>query len=302
MSKFARHEIVMNGINTEGNIQRTLVIDANKTLRHVFKLNKHYHVAMERTSQYAFAGDYSIETNIQLDENGEALGYSVDVFLLTGPCSTAQGRPQLFRVSVPNKVKEEILATLKQSGMKDFRQFLLLDENLQLDHDLDLVKTNAVLPSFLTWNGQVGVTEEKQAAYVIDLLGGAPVNYIETLAESAMYSRRQYIMPFDTLAMPKALNFEQCNIGSVAGIVMSPNHQVDWVIFHRTGGVSLIRNKDEADDIELADVSNALKIYIDPFITETGERYGLVVEVYESMIQGRIKVSSEQPEEDPVVA
>ena len=293
MSKFARHEIVMNGVNTEGKLQRTLVLDANFEPRHVFKMNRHYAERFERTSQFTFTGDFVLESTALHDEE-RITGIEFKVYRLSGPCSGAGGRLQLFRVETPEHI-ESFRQMLKNGKLKNFLEFLLFDE------DFNPIKrnpysVNAVLPEFLGWDGEVGITEEKQSAYVIDLLGGAPVEYIEGIAYMAMYSKRQYIMPFETYGIPQAFNFHNTVAGS-AGFTPHPDPEINWVIFYLNGGVEIIKTQEQAEAVNRNNVSTALKLYLEPFITEANEKFGLVVEVYSNSAVGN---PAEVDEEDAI--
>ena len=276
MSKHARHEIVMNGVNTEGKLQRTLVLDADMQPRHVFKMNRHYAERFERTSQFAYAGDYVLETTALYEEE-KITTIDFKVYRLSGPCRDAGGRLQLFRVETPENVAlfRRELTTGKLNG---FLSFMLYDEEFN-PIKADPNTLNAVLPEFLGWNGEVGITEEKQSAYVIDLLGGAPVEYIEDVAFMAMYSKRHYIVPFEVYELPERLNFHN-NIQGSAGFTPRPDAEINWVVFYSNGGVEIVKNETEADAVNMKLVSTALKLYLEPFATETKTNFGLVVEVH----------------------
>lgn len=278
MSKYARHEIVMNGVNTEGKLQRTLVLDASHNPRHVFKMNRHYAERFERTSQFAYTGDYVLETTAFHDEE-KITQVDFKVYRLSGPCSGAGGRLQLFRVETPEHI-ETFRKQLLEGTLKEFLEFMLLDENFG-PSNADPLTVNAVLPTFLGWNGEVGITEEKQSAYIIDLLGGAPMEYIEDVAFMAMYSKRQYIMPFESHGIPKTFNFHNTIAGS-AGFTPRNDAEINWVIFYLNGGVEIVKTLEQAEAINHKNVSTALKMYLEPFTTETGKNFGLVVEVYSS--------------------
>lgn len=279
MSKFARHEVVMNGVNTEGKLQRTLVLDSNFSPRHVFKLNRHYAKRFERTSQLAYAGDFIIETTATYDEQGFTQ-INLDVFRLSGPCSVANGRPQLFRVAASEQTIRQVKEALLTDELASMLNFLMLDRNFDVIQS-DPLNINAVLPTFVGWNGQVGITEEKQSAYIIDLLGGVPVHYVEDIAVFAMYSKRQYIMPFETYELPEQLNFHN-NIVASPGFVPRPNCEINWVVYFNNGGVAIIENEEQAAEINMREVSTCIKLYLEPFADEEHGEYGLVVEVYSS--------------------
>lgn len=279
MSKFARHEVVMNGVNTEGKLQRTLVLDSNFSPRHVFKLNRHYAKRFERTSQLAYAGDFIIETTATYDEQGFTQ-INLDVFRLSGPCSVANGRPQLFRVAANEQTIRQVKEALLTDELASMLNFLMLDRNFNVIQS-DPLNINAVLPTCVGWNGQVGITEEKQSAYIIDLLGGVPVHYAEDIAVFAMYSKRQYIMPFETYELPEQLNFHN-NIVVSPGFVPRPNCEINWVVYFNNGSVAIIENEEQAAEINMREVSTCIKLYLEPFADEEHGEYGLVVEVYSS--------------------
>lgn len=293
MSKYARHEIVMNGVNTEGKLQRTLVLDANRNPRHVFKMNRHYAERFERTSQFAYAGDFVLETTAYYEEEVRT-ETEFKVYRLTGPCSNAGGRLQLFRIETPEHV-DTFKASLMKGGLEGFREFLLFDKDLS-PLEVDPNAVNAVLPEFLGWNGEVGITEEKQSAYVIDLLGGAPVEYIEEIATYAMYSKRQYIMPFDTYGIPQTFNFHN-TIAPSPGFTPRPDAPINWVLFHTNGGVEIIKTPEEAEHVNRNSIATALKLYLEPFTTENGDNFGLVVEVYSNTME---KQNAESDEEEAI--
>lgn len=279
MSKFARHEVVMNGVNTEGKLQRTLVLDSEFKPRHVFKLNRHYAKRFERTSQLAYAGDFIIETTATYDEQGFTQ-INLDVFRLSGPCSVANGRPQLFRVAASEQTIRQVKEALLTDELASMLNFLMLDRNFEVIQS-DPLNINAVLPVCVGWNGVVGITEEKQSAYIIDLLGGVPVHYAEDIAVFAMYSKRQYIMPFETYELPEQLNFHN-NIIPSPGFVPRPNCEINWVVYFNNGGVAIIENEQQAAEINMREVSTCIKLYLEPFADEEQGEYGLVVEVYSS--------------------
>lgn len=279
MSKFARHEVVMNGVNTEGKLQRTLVLDSEFKPRHVFKLNRHYAKRFERTSQLAYAGDFIIETTATYDEQGFTQ-INLDVFRLSGPCSVANGRPQLFRVAASEQTIRQVKEALLTDELASMLNFLMLDRNFEVIQS-DPLNINAVLPVCVGWNGVVGITEEKQSAYIIDLLGGVPVHYAEDIAVFAMYSKRQYIMPFETYELPEQLNFHN-NIIPSPGFVPRPNCEINWVVYFNNGGVAIIENEGQAAEINMREVSTCIKLYLEPFADEEQGEYGLVVEVYSS--------------------
>ena len=279
MAKFTRHEIVMNGANMEGKLQRTLVLDNQLSPRHVFKLNKHYLKRLERTSQMAYAADFLIESNVEVID-GKLTDVKFEIYRLTGPCSSAGGRPQLYRIPADDISINMIRNALKRKEFKVFREFLLLDATLDKPLDVLADDTNAVLPKFIGWDGNVGITEEKQSAYVIDLLGGAPVYYAEEMAALSMYSRRQFIMPFETKTIPGSLDFNPIVLTGTPGITVVEDCSINWVIFHVGGGVSIIENYEDGKLISPGDISTALKLFIEPFIDENDERYGLYIEVY----------------------
>ncbi len=276
MSKYARHETVMNGVNSEGKLQRTLVLDADLNPRHVFKLNKHYAERFERTSQFAYSGDYILETTASHDDH-TFFGIRFKVYRLSGPCFVSNGRPQLYRVEAPEHI-ERLGQELTNGKLKPFLEFLMLDEHLN-PIDKNPLEINAVLPEFLGWNGEVGITEEKQSAYIVDLLGGAPVEYIEDIATYAMYSKRQYIMPFEQQRVPESLNFHN-NIVPSPGFTPRTDMEINWVVFYQNGGVEIVKDQTSAEQVSLKHVTTALKLYIEPFATETNSQFGLVVEVY----------------------
>ena len=290
MSKYARHEVVMNGVNTEGKLQRTLVLDANNNPRHVFKKNRHYAGRFERTSQFAYTGDFIIETTAVHDDV-KITELDFKVYRLSGPCSGAGGRPQLFRVETP-EYNELFRNQLMKGDLVEFREFMLVDEQFK-PLAVDPFTVNAVLPNFLGWNGEVGITEEKQSAYMIDLLGGAPVDYIEDIACMAMYSKRQYIMPFETNGIPQMFNFHNTISGS-AGFTPRNDAEINWVLFHLNGQVEVIKTQEEADSVNRNLVATALKLYLEPFATETGENFGLVVEVFSGLTTSQPAMTEEE--------
>lgn len=301
MSKFTRHEIVMNGANLEGKLQRTLVLDSQLSPRHVFKLNKHFLKRLDRTSQMAYATDFLIESTADIKE-GKLSGIAITVYRLSGPCSNAGGRPQLFRIEADREEADMVLRVLRTDEFKTFRQFLMVDDSLDNPLDIDPEKTNAVLPTFLGWDGEIGITEEKQSAYVIDLLGGAPVHYAENIAFISIYSRRQFIMPFDTHEIPNELDFDPCVMTSTPGITLDPNPEINWVVFHVNGGVSIVENKEEALGISRQDIATALKLYIEPFLDEDKNRYGLLIEVYSDKPVSPFYASAEHEESDALAS
>ena len=275
MSKYARHEIVMNGVNTEGKLQRTLVLDAELQPRHVFRLNKHYAKRYERTSQFAYSGDTILETTATFNEEKQWTSWEFKVYRLSGPCSGAGGRLQLFRLETPEYL-DKFTGELLDGELTKFREFMLMDV---ISNKTDPETIDGVLPTFLGWDGYVGITEEKQSAYIIDLLGGAPVSYTEYIATMAMYSKRAHIMPFETLAIPECLNFHNA-IPATAGFTPRPDCEINWVAFHVNGLVEVITDQEQADNLNLNTTYALVKLYLEPFATETGENFGLVVESY----------------------
>jgi hypothetical protein len=256
MSKYARHEVVMNGVNTEGKLQRTLVLDAKNNPRHVFKMNRHYAERFERTSQFAYTGDFILETTA-LHDDEKITELDFKVYRLSGPCNGAGGRPQLFRVETPEYIgvfRDQLI----KGELKMFQEFMLVNDQFK-PRAVDPMTVNAVLPNFLGWDGEVGITEEKQSAYMIDLLGGAPVEYIEEIAFMAMYSKRQYIMPFETNGIPSTFNFHNTISGS-AGFTPRNDAEINWVLFHLNGEVEVIRTQEEADAVNRNLVATALKL------------------------------------------
>jgi hypothetical protein len=83
----------------------------------------------------------------------------------------------------------------------------------------------------------VGITEEKQSAYMIDLLGGAPVEYIEEIAFMAMYSKRQYIMPFENVVD----NLLDSATSSITGNKKSSQHSGKTGNVYKTTRVGKLR-------------------------------------------------------------
>lgn len=268
MSRNARHEIIMNGIDSEAYIQRTLVLDNEFHPRHVHKLHKCYEKRLERTSQIAYANDYVIETITMLATQTQTLRY----YQLTGPKQVASGHSQLCREEITDETligKLFLHVTKHLEGMESFLALVPGEE----------IKP-AILPNFWGWNGAIGIIEEKQSSYILDLLGGTSVAFMENMAMSARYSKRNHIEPYNRYPLPAELNIShQPTSGEINP---DPESLIYWVLFLRDGSVETVGSTEVAQyQYNPDELRTAIKLYINAYPQEGGAGYGLMLEIFD---------------------
>lgn len=301
MSKNARHEIVSNGYNNLPDnpnlpafIVRHVVLDQSLTPRPVYKLYRAYLDRNSSTTQMAYKNDILIARRIELNQQTGACTSSVEFFKLDGPMSAAGGgQPTLVRKPLTGAELNSVKTEFENDADKaDLREFLFYDVE-SVSYDV-IAKTDGALPKNEYWDGDIGITEEKQAAHISDLLGGAPVDFIERMAWAAIHSRRNYIDPFDVIVgIPTKLDFTNKYTGTPHCLDISDALECWWVLFTEDGDTILI-SEAYPDTYKLYNPSiakTAVRLFYKPFINEHNERYGLIVETY------RACVSSEK--EDP---
>lgn len=273
MSRNARHEIIMNGIENDAYIQRTLVLDCMFQPRHVHKLHKNFEKRLERTSQIAYANDYVIESTLDLTTKIVTRKY----FVLTGPVQVATGHPQLCREEISNHGDDDWNEFFKSyhDTMEEYDQKMY---DFLLYNDTNVIQP-AMLPTFWGWNGAIGMIEEKQSSYIMDLLGGAPTVLIDTLAMEARYSKRNHIEPFNRLPLPSRLDSSHNPVSNE--INPDPNSTIYWIIYLNDGKVDVVYEVDiDTYDYKPEETKTAIKLYTGAYAQEDGTSYGLMLEIF----------------------
>jgi hypothetical protein len=277
MSRFYRYEMIYNGQNEDTTIKRVLVLDADFNLRQISRFSKNYQPLLWRTSQMAYAGDIVIETIYNRLSNSLHLSF----FKVEPAKALTRPRTTLTYTAMDESEISRVEDWLRSDDARinAYRGFLFLDQELELNRNIRPEQTNGVLPTTDEWVYGLGVMEEKQAAFALDLLGGCPVAFMEEIAECAMYTPRNLLNPVETNPMPDILCFDKYISTTIPPQVIDVNHQVRWVTYDDFGRPTV---HDESDNGLAIDESyvHAIKLYIRPFAVKGDESYGLVVEMY----------------------
>lgn len=281
MGGYNRYEIIVSGAVQNGMMMRKVVLDSEGHPRPVHKRNHGYWPYQNTTSQIAHSGDYIVESYWDRSIEHDHPKLTIYRVSLPGPSANNFGK-QLFQVPAEPQQIIDVIPRLKKN-YREIYDFLMLDERFPLDEGKTMQPS--ILPPFPGWDGINGITEEKQSAFIRNLLAPIPMRELLVYQELAKEPSRQHVDPKMTMPMPTHTD-RYCEPP-----VLAPYEQfspdllneavVIWYICTNSGEVISHRSVPGQKEIEMpSDAVTAIQLWERPFIKHDGSTYGLLVRIY----------------------